>query len=105
MSELDQRRKDERRKQRQLSQRRSGLTLEAMLLELQRRYTHVDLETVSANEWAVTVEIWVRNPTDARHDYDGRWQRQRYFGSSPLAAVVQAYRAVVSERDDKEEQR
>jgi hypothetical protein len=116
MTELDQRRKDERRKQRQLSQRRSSynansndssdasqrhsndLTLEAMLLELQHRYGVVSL--IGDNRFGGPADQWELIAGDEYED-----SGYIYTASSPLAAVVQAYRAVVNESGDKEEQR
>jgi hypothetical protein len=107
MNEPDQRRKDERRKQRQLSQRRSSynansndssdasqrhsndLSLDAMLLELQRRGVRLALYDRDLGAWAIDIITGATSRT--------------YYGRSPLAAVVQAYRAVVSESNDKEE--
>jgi hypothetical protein len=69
--------------------RRNELTLEAMLLELQRRYGAFTLTATADGRWNAMY-------FDGKRLYD-------YSGRTPLAAVVQAYRAVVSESDDKEE--
>jgi hypothetical protein len=73
----------------------SGLTLEAMLLELQRRCTSVSL-SVTGSRWRAT--IWVLGANGFHNARD-------YHGSTPLAAVVQAYRAVVNESDNGKEER
>jgi hypothetical protein len=81
---------------RQAGERRGGdVALEAMLLELQRKHGHVSLFVGSDNRWWLTLII-----------PDGIGEsRTSHYGRTPLAAVVRAYRAVVNESGDKEQQR
>jgi hypothetical protein len=74
---------------RQAGERRGGdVALEAMLLELQRRYGVVSL--TGDNRFGGPGDQWELIAGDEYED-----SGYIYTASSPLAAVVQAYRAVV----------